>query len=213
MLLQLLHDLGEELRRHREVEGEVAAGAAGGVQLLHGVLELLEGGVVVEVAGDEPHALGELLPHLLAERGPGVLADGVVHDLREVLVLPVPAGEADEGEARRQQPPVGQVVHGRHQLLAGQVTGHTEDDQPGRAGDPGQAAVTGVPQRVLPVGGRGHRDPHRLGCGCRGGGCVLGHRASTPLLFRDFATASSSSCQAASNLATPSSSSCRTTSS
>ena len=41
----------------------------------------------------------------------------------EVLVGPVPAGETDQCERRRQQAAVGQVVDRRHQLLAGQVAG------------------------------------------------------------------------------------------
>jgi hypothetical protein len=56
----------------------------------------------------------------------GVLLHRVVGDLREVLVFPVPAGEPDQGEAGRQQPSVGQVIDGRHQLLAGQVAGDAE---------------------------------------------------------------------------------------
>src|SRR3954464_11514707 len=44
-------------------------------------------------------------------------------------------GEADEREARWEQAAVGQVVHGRHQLLAGQVTRDAEDHQAARAGD------------------------------------------------------------------------------
>ena len=103
VLLQLLDDHREGLRRHGEVEGEVAAGALGLVQLLDGRPQPLEGVVVVEVALDEAHALDELLPDLLAERRTRVLLDRVVDLLGEVLVLPLAAGEADEREARRQQ--------------------------------------------------------------------------------------------------------------
>jgi hypothetical protein len=116
--LELLHDLREELRRNGEVEGEVAARALLLVELLDGGAELLEGLVVDELALDEAHALGELLPDLLAEGGAGVLLDGVVDLLGEVLVRPVAPGEADQREARGQQAAVGQVVDGRHQLLA-----------------------------------------------------------------------------------------------
>ena len=52
----------------------VAAGAADLVELLDGAAQVVEGDVVVEVARDEPEALGELLPDLLAELGAGVLA-------------------------------------------------------------------------------------------------------------------------------------------
>ena len=111
----------------------VAAGAADPVEVLDGLPQAVEGDVVVEVARHEPEALGELLPDLLAELGAGVLLDRVVHDLGEVLVGPVAAGEADQREARRQQAAVGQVVDRRHQLLAGQVAGDAED-APGRTG-------------------------------------------------------------------------------
>ncbi|MFD5491822.1 hypothetical protein ACFYY3_21045 [Streptomyces sp. NPDC001812] len=57
-------------------------------------------GVVVEVARHAPRVRGEPLPDLLAERGAGVLLDRVAHRLRDVLVRPAPAGEADRGKSR-----------------------------------------------------------------------------------------------------------------
>src|SRR5205814_2014099 len=78
-------------------------------------------------------------------------AGQVVADLREVLVLPVPAGEADQGETRRQQPAIGQVVDGGHQLLAGQVTGNAEQDKDAGPGHPRYPPVPRVPQRVGPA--------------------------------------------------------------
>ena len=77
--------------------------------------------------GHEPEALGELAARPPRGTGARVLLDRVVHDLGEVLVGPVAAGEADQREAGRQQPAVGQVVDRRHQLLAGQVAGDAED--------------------------------------------------------------------------------------
>ena len=47
--------------------------------------EPVERVVVADLARHEPEALGELVPHLLAERGAGVLPYRVVHDLGEVL--------------------------------------------------------------------------------------------------------------------------------
>ena len=76
----------------------VAVGAAHLVELLDGAPELVERDVVVEVAGHEPEALGELPPDLLAELGAGVLLDRVVHDLGEVLVRPVAPGEPDQAK-------------------------------------------------------------------------------------------------------------------
>jgi hypothetical protein len=99
--LELLHDRREELRRDRQVERVVAAGAPLGVQLADGLGELVERRVVGELARDEPDALLQLLPDRVAERRARVLLDRLVGDLREVLVLPVAAGEPDQGKAGR----------------------------------------------------------------------------------------------------------------
>jgi hypothetical protein len=75
-----------------------------------------------------------------------------VGDLGEILVLPVPAGEADERETRREQAAVGQVVDGWHQLLARQVARdaeHDEDAGPGHAGD---APVSRIAERITRFG-------------------------------------------------------------
>ena len=84
---------------------------------------------------------GQLLPDLLAERRTGVLLDRGVHDLGEVLVLPVPAGEPDQSETGGQQPAVGQVVDRRHQLLGREVAGDPEDHQHAGTGDPRESPV------------------------------------------------------------------------
>ena len=60
--LELLDHGGEGLRRDRQVERVVAAGAALGVELVDAVGQLVERRVVVELAGHEPDALAELLP-------------------------------------------------------------------------------------------------------------------------------------------------------
>ena len=151
VLLQLPYHLGEELRRDGEVEGVVATGAPGHVELVDRLAQLLERLVVAEVAGNEAHPFGQFMPDLLAEGGPSVFAYGVVDDLGEVLVLPLAAGEAEQREARRQETAVGEVVDGRHQLLAGQVAGDAEDDESGRARDAGKATVRGRAQRVGPA--------------------------------------------------------------
>ena len=64
-----------------------------------------------------------------------------VYDLAEVLRGPVPAGEADEREARREQPAVGEVVDRRHELLARKVAGDAEDHHAAGTGDLGQSPV------------------------------------------------------------------------
>ena len=60
--------------------------------------------MITDLAGYEPDALGQLPPDLLPEGSPRVLLDRVVHNLREVLMGPVPTSEADQGEAGGQQP-------------------------------------------------------------------------------------------------------------
>ena len=152
--LQLLADQRERPGRDRQVEREVAAGAALVLQGVHGVGEQVEGGRVVEGARHEPEPLGEVAPDVLAERGPRVVAHRLVDDLAEVLVGPVTTGEPDQREARRQQAAVGEVVDRRHELLARQVAGHPEHDHAARAGDPGQPPV---PRVAEGVGAR--RDP------------------------------------------------------
>ena len=148
VLGELPADLLEGLRRDGEVERVVAARSAVLVEFIDGFAEPLEGVVVVELALHEADALGELLPDRLIERGAGVGLDGLLHLRGEVLVVPLPPGEAHQGEARRQQPAVGEVVHGRHELLAGEVAGDPEQDQRRRSGNTVQAAVPRVPQRV-----------------------------------------------------------------
>jgi len=117
-VLELLRDEREVLRRDRQVERVVAHRAAFDVELVDGLTELAERLGVVELARDEPDALEQLRPRLLAERRARVLLHGVVDDLGEVLVLPVASGEADESEPGWQEPAVGEVVDGGHELLA-----------------------------------------------------------------------------------------------
>jgi len=148
MVPELADDLLEGLRRDRQVERVIAAGATFLIQVADRVGQPGEGLVVVELAADEADALQQLLPHLLAEGGAGMLGDGVMDDLGEVLILPVAPGETDQPEARRQQAAIGQVVDGRHQLLARQVTGHPEQHQDARSGDSGKTPVSMISQRI-----------------------------------------------------------------
>ena len=145
---QLLGHLRERFRRDREVEGVVAHRAAIAVELIECGPQPPERLGVVERALHEPHTLGQLLPDLLAERGTGVLAHRVVHHGGEVLVRPVAAREADQGEAGRQQSAIRQVVDRGHQLLARQVARHAEDDQARWTGDAVQSPVDGDAQRI-----------------------------------------------------------------
>ena len=148
---ELLAHHRERRRRDRQVERVVAAGAADPVEVLDGLLQTVERLVVAEAARHEAETLREAVPDVLPERGAGVLADGVVDDLAEVLGVPVAPGEPGERETRWQQPAVGQVVDRRHELLARQVAGHAEDHQPAGPRDPRQPLVARVAQRVRPA--------------------------------------------------------------
>ena len=79
----------------------IAAGTALGVQLLQRLGQPTECGVVVEGALHEAEALGQPVPHLLAEWCAGMLLDRVIDDLAEILVGPIPSGEADQRERGR----------------------------------------------------------------------------------------------------------------
>jgi hypothetical protein len=148
---QLLGHDGEVLRRDRQVVGVVAHRAAFDVQLVDGLAKTAERVGVGELAADETDAFQQLLPRLLAVLGAGVRLDRLVHHLGEVLVVPVASGEPDESEPRRQQAAVGQVVDGRHELLAGQVAGDTEDHQGAGPCDPVQTAVIRVAEGIVPA--------------------------------------------------------------
>lgn len=136
-LVQLLTHHREGFGRDRQVEGVVAAGAALGVELLQRLGELGERVVVVESAWHKTESLGQPVPVLLPKRCSAVLLDGVVHHLTEILGAPVSAGKPHQRECGRQQAAVGQIVDGRHHLLAGQVAGDAENHHAARAGDSG----------------------------------------------------------------------------
>ena len=94
------------------------------------------------------HAGGQPLPHLLAPRRPGVLRAASRASSANSVSPQSRRAKPEQGEVRRQQPAVGQVVHRRQQLLAGQVAGDAEDHQGAGLGDPGQPPVPRIAQRV-----------------------------------------------------------------
>ena len=145
---QLLADDVEVRGRDGQVERVVAAGALSLVELVDGVGQPVERVVVGELARHEPEALGELPPGRLAERRAGVLPYGVVDDLLKSWSAQSRRAKPTSEKPGRQQPPVGQVVDGGHQLLAGQVARDAEDHQAARPGDARQPLVPGVSQRV-----------------------------------------------------------------
>ena len=80
----------------------------------------------------------------------------------EVAVTPVAAREAEQSEAGRQQPAVGEVVDGGDQLLVCQVAGDPEHHESARLRDPGQPPVTRVAQRVAAQAERGGLSGHAV---------------------------------------------------
>jgi hypothetical protein len=135
----------------------IAARAAVGVELLQRLGEPTERLLVVESSLDEPDPLGEPVPHLLAVGRAGMRPHRVADQFSEILVGPIPSGKTHEGEVRREQATVRQVVDRRHQLLGGQIAGDPEDHHPTRAGNPRHPLVALVPQRVTPtLAGRRH---------------------------------------------------------
>ncbi len=108
---------GKRIRRNREIERVVTAGTAFGIEFLQRLREGAEGGIVVEGALNEADTFRQLIPHLLTERCARMLFHRVEDDLCEILVGIIAPGEPDQRETGRQQPPVREVVDGRHQFL------------------------------------------------------------------------------------------------
>src|SRR5699024_1795805 len=115
--------------------------------------EIVEGGVIVEIALDKFHALGEAFPHIFTEFRTGTGLRGLTHVVLEVILAPVAASVTHQGETRGQQTTVGQIIDRGEELLAGEVTGDTEDDQAGWSRDAGQSFVLGITQGIGPGGG------------------------------------------------------------
>jgi hypothetical protein len=63
-----------------------------------------------------------------------MLRDCLAYGLGEILVFPVTTRESDECEAGRKKAAGGEVVDGRHDLLAGEISGDTEQHDGARSG-------------------------------------------------------------------------------
>ena len=137
MGIQLLNDLFEVLRRDRQVEGVVAAGAVVTIETIEGVLEPVERGRLIEATRHEVDTAGQLPPDFREERRPGVFPDAVLNVSKELLVGPITAREPHQTESGRQRAVVGQVVDRRQQLLARQVTCDSEEHQDAWSRDSG----------------------------------------------------------------------------
>jgi len=146
-------------RRNREVKRVIPAGTADLIEFLGNFTQPLKRVIVVELTLDKPDALRELVPHRLIKRRPRIRLHRGLHLGREILMRPRTPAETHQRKTRRQQPPVREVIHGRHELLPGKVTGHPEEHQRRRTGDPVQTAVTRITEGITPTA----RSPFKRG--------------------------------------------------
>ena len=146
--LQLLGDQREVLRRDRQVVRVVAHRAALDVELLDGLARAAERVGVVELARHEADALQQLLPGLFAELGARVLLDGVVHDLREVLVLPVARANPTSAKPGGSSPRLARSYTAGMSFLRDRSPVTPKMTSALGPGDAVEAAVVGVAQRV-----------------------------------------------------------------
>ncbi len=122
--------LGEGVRHvaeHRRDRGQVvdavAARAELGVGFGQHLLQLVEGRLLGVLARHVPEPADGLLPLGTGVRG------GVEGRLAELLVAPLGAGHAHDGEALGERPMLGQRGDGRQELARRQVTGCAEHHQ------------------------------------------------------------------------------------
>ena len=173
---RLLHEPGagdalshgrEPSRRDRQVEGAVAARAPGGVQVIHHASELVVGGVVLKGAElHEAHPRCQLLPDSGTPWGAGTRPSRFLHVAAQVVVGPGASADAHQGEAGGEQAAVGQVVDGRQELVAGQITSDAEHHQNAGVRDTRKAKVAGVEKRVgRPRGSRRRKRSRGVGAG------------------------------------------------
>ena len=173
---RLLHEPGagdalshgrEPSRRDRQVEGAVAARAPGGVKVIHHASELVVGGVVLKGAElHEAHPRCQLLPDSGTPWGAGTSPSRFLHVAAQVVVGPGASADAHQGEAGGEQAAVGQVVDGRQELVAGQITSDAEHHQNAGVRDTRKAKVAGVEKRVgRPRGSRRRNRSRGVGAG------------------------------------------------
>src|SRR5699024_7752230 len=115
--LQLVDDAGKVLWRNGEVEGPVPGRATLLVEPGGDGGEVVESGVVGEVALDELDALGEAIPDRIAPWGAGSRLHALQNLGFELGFAPRAVPVAHQGEARGQQAAVGEVVDRGQQLL------------------------------------------------------------------------------------------------
>ena len=111
-----------------QVVEAVAPGPVVTVGLVQVVLQPSEGVRVVVLAGHVLEPVGQRLPFGAA------LGGGLGHVGPEVVVGPLGTGDADDGEAVVENPPIGQAGQSGQDLAGGEVPGCSEDDHRHRWG-------------------------------------------------------------------------------
>ncbi len=159
-LAQGLDDRRERRRRDGEIEDAVAVELLLLVEPRQQRVQRVLAARVGEVETQVAERRGELVPDVVAERVAAVLLHRGLHVGPKGVVVAVGAGDADDGEARRQQAADGERVQRRHQLLVGQVAGGAEDHERARIG--GAAQRQPLRERVRRRGGLVRRR-HQLG--------------------------------------------------
>ena len=99
------------------------------VEFGDGLREATVGFRIVEGTGDEAQSGAQLVPRALVKSGAGVRLDGRAHVFLEILRAPVAARKAGQRKRGVEETSVGEIVDRGEQLLAGEVTGDTEDDK------------------------------------------------------------------------------------
>ena len=114
-----------EGRRHREIEGAVAAGGALAVEVVEPFAQAHDRGRIGEVGRLVVERRSEAFPGL------GIAGDGgghrFGHAAAELLIAPGAAGAAQHGEFTGQPPLAVELEQGGHQFAVGEVTAGPED--------------------------------------------------------------------------------------
>ena len=122
----------EQLRRRRQVEQGVRAGAVRGLQFGQACGDVGIEVRLLDVADDDADAAEEPVALLLRERRVEVLVGGLQHVVGQRLADIGLTDHRDEGKRRGQRARSAQVHERRHELAARQVAGRAEADEHGR---------------------------------------------------------------------------------
>ena len=121
---EALDHLGVGARRQREVVEEPRLSA----DLLGGAADRVSQRVEAVTEVGCPQHRGESLPRLGRGRSVTALVDRLADEGRELPLVHLPSGDADDDEALGHQPRIGEVEHPREELAPREVAGRPEED-------------------------------------------------------------------------------------